>query len=104
MATTTGSPAGAPPAGGDVFVAPPAAARWRWLPDRWLARLAVSPTMLLLLGLFIFPLLYAVVLSFTDYSATSRKPINFIGFENYGRLLTSGGVRQKALTTLIFVI
>jgi multiple sugar transport system permease protein len=87
-----------------IFVAPPAAARWRWLPDRWLARLSVSPTLLLLVGLFIFPLLYVVGLSFTDYSASGNAGVDFVGFENYTRLLTSDQVHEKALTTVLFVI
>ncbi|AXV09559.1 Dihydroxyacetone ABC transport system, permease protein [Euzebya pacifica] len=87
-----------------VFVAPPAAARWRWLHDRWLARLSVAPTLLLLFGLFIFPLLYVLVLSFTDFSASGNAEVNGVGFENYSRLLTSDQVQAKALTTVLFVI
>lgn len=87
-----------------VFVAPPAAARWRWLPDRWLGRLSVAPTLLLLFGLFIFPLLYVVGLSFTDYSATGNADVNVVGFDNYARLLTSDQVRARAVTTGLFVV
>ena len=87
-----------------TFVAPPAAARWRWLPDRWLARLSVAPTLLLLFGLFIFPLLYVLVLSFTDYSASGNADVNVVGLENYGRLVTSDQVQSRALTTVLFVI
>lgn len=102
-------PTSAPPKGKagrthPIFAAPPAAARWRWLPDRWLARLSVAPTLLLLFGLFIFPLLYVLVLSFTDYSASGSGDVNIVGFENYGRLLTSDQVQSKALTTVLFVI
>jgi multiple sugar transport system permease protein len=87
-----------------IFAAPPAAARWHWLPDRWLARLSVAPALLLLFGLFIFPLLYVVGLSFTDYSAIGNADVNLVGFENYTRLLTSDQVHAKALTTGLFVV
>lgn len=101
-------PASAPPKGDvggthPIFAAPPAAARWHFLPDRWLGRLAVAPTLLLLVGLFIFPLLYVVALSFTDYSASGNAPVNIVGLDNYARLLTSDQVHAKALTTALFV-
>lgn len=101
-------PASAPPREAaeapPVFAAPPAAARWRWLPDRWLARVSVAPTLLLLFGLFIFPLLYVLVLSFTDYSASGNAEVGVVGLENYGRLVTSDQVQARALTTVLFVI
>ncbi len=45
----------------------------------------ISPAMLLLLAMSVFPLLWALYLSFTDYSATRDVPANFVGFENYTR-------------------
>jgi multiple sugar transport system permease protein len=83
---------------------PPAARRFRLLSDRRLAGLFISPALLLLLFLSIFPLFWALYLSFTDYSATRDVPSRWIWFENYGDLLTSPQVHERAITTLIFVV
>jgi multiple sugar transport system permease protein len=86
------------------LAAPPAARRLRWLGDRGLAGLFVSPALALLLFLSVFPLLWALYLSFTDYSATRDVPAQWIGFGNYIDILTSSAVHERALTTLIYVV
>ncbi|WP_246273871.1 carbohydrate ABC transporter permease [Phytohabitans houttuyneae] len=83
---------------------PPAPGRSRRLSDRWLAVAFTSPALLLLLAMSVFPLLWALYLSFTDYSATRGGPAHFIWFENYTAVLTSAQVHQRALTTLIYVV
>jgi multiple sugar transport system permease protein len=87
-----------------ALTTPPAARRFRWLGDRGLAGLFIAPALALLLFLSVFPLLWALYLSFTDYSATRDIPAQWIWFENYGDLLTSSQVRQRAVTTAIYVI
>jgi multiple sugar transport system permease protein len=84
--------------------APPAARRFRWLGDRGLAGLFISPALALLLFLSIFPLLWALYLSFTDYSATRDVPAQWIWFDNYIDLLKSDQVHQRAVTTAIYVV
>jgi len=86
------------------LAAPPAARRFRWLGDRGLAGLFVSPALLLLIFLSIFPLLWALYLSFTNYSATRDQPAEWVGFGNYIDVLTSSAVHERALTTLIYVV
>src|SRR5688500_2068278 len=81
----------------------PAPGRSRRLSDRWLAVAFISPALLLLLAMSVFPLLWALYLSFTDYSATRDVPADFIGFQNYVDILTSGEVHRRALTTLLYV-
>jgi multiple sugar transport system permease protein len=87
-----------------ALTAPAAARRFRFVTDRRLAGLFISPALLLLLFLSIFPLFWALYLSFTDYSATRDVPSNWIGFQNYTDLLSSAEVHQRAVTTLIFVV
>ncbi|TNC18605.1 sugar ABC transporter permease [Georgenia sp. 311] len=82
---------------------PPSPGRSPRLRDRGLAVAFISPAMLLLLGMSVFPLLWALYLSFTDYSATSSEPGSFVGFENYADVLTSSEVHARALTTALFV-
>src|SRR3954466_12192214 len=102
-ATTLQTPPQAPPAS-DRLVAPPAARRYRWLSDGKLAALFISPAMAILLFLSIGPLVWLILLSFTDYSATRDVGYNWIGFENYTDVLTSDVVRSRALTTGLFVV
>ncbi|HYI18217.1 MAG TPA: sugar ABC transporter permease [Solirubrobacteraceae bacterium] len=86
------------------LVAPPAARRLRWLGDRGLAGLFVSPALALLLFLSVFPLLWALYLSFTDYSATRDTPAQWVGLDNYLDILKSSAVHDRAITTLVYVV
>jgi multiple sugar transport system permease protein len=86
------------------LAAPPAGRRFRWLGDRGLAALFVSPALALLLFLSVFPLLWALYLSFTNYSATRDAPAEWVGVDNYLDILTSSGVHERALTTFIYVV
>lgn len=74
------------------------------LSDRGLAVAFISPALLLLLGMSVFPLLWALYLSFTDYSATRATGANFVGFDNYSLILGSPEVHKRALTTLVYVV
>ncbi|MDF9877272.1 carbohydrate ABC transporter permease [Cellulosimicrobium cellulans] len=74
------------------------------LSDRWLAVGFISPAMLLLLLMSVFPLLWALYLSFTDYSVTRDAPAGFVGLRNYAEIVTSPEVHQRALTTLVYVV
>jgi multiple sugar transport system permease protein len=59
----------------------------RALSDEALRRLFLWPTLALLIAFNIFPLLYSLGLSFTDFSAIANKPPNFIGLQNYREIL-----------------
>jgi multiple sugar transport system permease protein len=98
MSTTTDHPVQ------EASTTPPASGRSRRLSDRGLAVAFISPAMLLLLAMSVFPLLWALYLSFTDYSATRDAPANFVGLQNYIDIVTSAQVHQRALTTLLYVI
>src|ERR1044072_589852 len=102
MADTLQTPPQTAPAQ-DRLVAPPAPRRFRWLTDGKLAALFVSPAMAILLFLSIGPLIWLILLSFTDYSATRDVGYQWIGFENYTDVLTSSVVRARAVTTGLFV-
>src|SRR5215217_6348017 len=86
------------------LVAPPAARRYRWLGDRRLAALFISPSLALLLFLSVFPLLWALYLSFTTYSATRDEPARWVWFDNYIDVLTSSAVHERAITTFVYVV
>ncbi|MFO6463451.1 carbohydrate ABC transporter permease [Jannaschia sp. KMU-145] len=71
---------------------PPRVARKvRGLSDRAIAWIFVAPTIFLLLAVNIFPLIWTVRLSFTNFRANrlNREP-EWVGLRNYERILTDG--------------
>jgi multiple sugar transport system permease protein len=103
MADTLQTPPAASPAV-ERLQEPPAAARFRFLTDRKLATLFIAPALALLLFLSIWPLIWLIRLSFTDYSVTRDVPASFVGLNNYIDVITSDQTHKRLVTTLIFVV
>ncbi|RMD65217.1 MAG: sugar ABC transporter permease [Alphaproteobacteria bacterium] len=81
------------------------ARRVRGLSDRAIAWLFISPTIALLLAINIFPLIWTVYLSFTNYRANRPgRPIQWIGTRNYERLLNSEDIWGYLQATAHFVV
>ena len=73
--------------------------------DRLLAWVLIFPTVALLLAINIFPLLWTIYLSFTNYRANQPgRPIRWIGTRNYERLLGSEDIWGYLQATAHFVI
>jgi len=71
--------------------------RFRWLTDNRMSFLFLSPTMALLLLIAIFPLIWSLRLSFTNWSVISdagKTPVP-VGFESYGTALGLGESRTE---------
>jgi len=84
---------------------PSLARRVRGLSDRTIAWLFVAPTIALLLAINIFPLIWTVYLSFTNYRANrTNREIEWIGTRNYERLLSDSDVWQTLQVTAHFVV
>ena len=82
----------------------PLAKSVRGLSDRVVAWLFIAPTILLLLAINIFPLIWAVRLSFTNYRANRpNAEIANVGLENYRRILTDSDIWIAMQTTAHFV-
>jgi multiple sugar transport system permease protein len=82
----------------------PFAAKVRGISDRTLAWLFISPTILLLLAINIFPLIWAIWLSFTNYRANRpNEVVKNIGLSNYDRILTDADIWSAMQTTAHFV-
>jgi len=80
------------------------AARVRGLSDRSIAWLFVTPTIILLLAINIFPLLWTVYLSFTDYKANRvGREIKWIGTRNYERILSDTDIWLNMQVTAHFL-
>ena len=61
--------------------------RLNTLSDTALKRLFLWPTLALLIAFNIFPLIYSLYLSFTDYSAIANRAPQWIGLQNYRDIL-----------------
>ncbi|MCY4100501.1 MAG: sugar ABC transporter permease [Rhodobacteraceae bacterium] len=76
----------------------------RGLSDRAIAWIFVTPTILLLLAINIFPLIWTIRLSFTNYRANRpNADIKFIGLRNYERILTDSDIWQTMQATAHFL-
>ena len=79
------------------------AGRVRGLSDRAVAWLFILPTMLLLLAINIFPLIWAIRLSFTGLMANLPTPAHFVGLDNYVDILTDEDLWANFQITAHFV-
>jgi multiple sugar transport system permease protein len=64
----------------------------------------IGPTLLVLIVMNIFPLIWSLGLSFTNYSSLVSKGISFVGFANYSRILSDPFIWKYFQTTARFVI
>jgi multiple sugar transport system permease protein len=83
----------------------PVAARIRGISDRTITWLFVAPTIVLLLAINIFPLIWTIYLSFTNYFASrpNAKILN-VGIRNYQRILSDPDTWAAMQVTAHFVI
>ncbi len=82
----------------------PIARRVRGLSDRAIAWLFVAPTIFLLLAINIFPLIWTIRLSFTNYRANRpNEEVEWVGLRNYIRILTDDGIWANMQTTAHFL-
>ena len=77
----------------------------RGLSDRTVAWIFVPPTILLLLAINIFPLIWTVRLSLTNYRANrTNAPVEWVGLRNYQRILTDPDIWNTMQATAHFLI
>ncbi len=82
----------------------PLATKMRGLSDRAIVWLFVGPTMALLLAINIFPLLWTIKLSFTNYRANRpNAEVASVGFDNYAAILSDPDIWAAMQTTAHFV-
>ena len=81
-----------------------AARRIRGLSDRAIAWIFVAPTICLLLAINIFPLIWTIQLSFTDFKANRlAREVENVGLSNYIRILTDSDVWLNMQATAHFL-
>ena len=84
---------------------PPGIARKiRGLSDRAIAWIFVGPTIFLLLAINIFPLIWTINLSFTNFKANRpNRAVEYIGFRNYERILNDSDIWLTMQATAHFL-
>ena len=76
----------------------------RGLSDRAIAWIFVAPTIFLLLAVNIFPLIWTIRLSFTNFRANRpNAEVEFVGLDNYRRILTDPDVWATMQATAHFL-
>jgi len=70
---------------------------------KWLKLGFVGPALLILIGLNIFPLIYSILLSFTDAELIGGS-FRFVGGRNYGRVFSAPRFAAALRTTGLFVL
>ncbi|MEP9387126.1 sugar ABC transporter permease [Mesorhizobium sp. KR9-304] len=83
---------------------PKSRAASRGLSDIAIRNLFIIPTILFLIVFNIFPLLYSLGYSFTDFRASSPAPANFVGLQNYRELLNDPFIWSNFAITAKYVI
>jgi len=76
----------------------------RGLSDLSIRNLFIIPTIIFLIVFNIFPLLYSLGYSFTDFRASSNEPATFVGLDNYRDLLGDPYVWSNFTITAKYVL
>lgn len=76
----------------------------RGLSDMSIRNFFIIPTILFLIVFNIFPLIYSLGYSFTDFRASTNAPANFVGLQNYRDLLNDPYVWSNFAITAKYVI
>ena len=72
--------------------------------DLTIRNLFIIPTIVFLIVFNIFPLIYSLGYSFTDYAANRNSPWHFIGLDNYRNVLTDARMWADFAITAKYVI
>ena len=94
---TTGAPAEAPPRRRPQLSEGARA-------ERRLGFMLIAPAVIVMLAVAAYPIIYAVILSLQRYNLALPQNRAFIGFANYGAVLTSSYWWQALWTTLIITV
>ena len=75
----------------------------KWL-DRKLNYVFTLPTILFVLGMVLFPIIYTLVLSFHSWRMSANIPWKFVGLKNYVDLFSDSRFPNAVLRTFIFAL
>lgn len=100
VAPTLGGVVGAPSTGGSTTPTARRPAAWRRR-ERRIGLAAVAPAFLIVVGFMVYPILFALYISFTK---TDGEDFDWVWLNNYVNVLTDPLVHQVFLTNLKFLI
>jgi multiple sugar transport system permease protein len=83
---------------------PGSASARRGLSDIAIRNLFIIPTIIFLIVFNIFPLIYSLGYSFTDFRASTSAPAHFIGLQNYRELLADEYIWSNFTITAKYVL
>ena len=83
---------------------PGSASARRGLSDIAIRNLFIIPTIIFLIVFNIFPLIYSLGYSFTDFRASTSAPANFVGLDNYRELLSDPYIWTNFTITAKYVL
>ena len=72
--------------------------------DLAIRNLFIIPTIAFLIIFNVFPLIYSLGYSFTDFRASVNEPARFVGLQNYRELLNDPNVWRNFTVTAKYVI
>lgn len=72
--------------------------------DLTIRNVFILPTLAFLIVFNIFPLIYSLGYSFTDFRASVNDPVNFVGLQNYRELLNDPNIWRNFSVTAQYVI
>ena len=78
--------------------------RRRSLTEKYFPIILITPAVAITLFLVIFPLIWALGLSFYNYNVIRGGAAQFVGLDNYVRLISSRTIWKRFITTAEFVI
>ena len=78
--------------------------RSKGMSDLAIRNLFIIPTIVFLIVFNIFPLIYSLGYSFTDFRASTNAPANFVGLDNYRNLLSDEFIWRNFTITAKYVI
>ena len=74
------------------------------LSDRAVAWIFITPTLLLLLAINVYPLIYAISMSFTNFYANKLgREIKWVGLKNYAKILGKEAIWERMQITASFM-
>ena len=74
------------------------------LSDRRFGYILAAPTVLITIGIILFPISFAIVSSFFDYTLINKSFNNFIGIDNYLNVIKKEQLFNSISVTFLFVI
>ena len=89
----------------NVSLSPSGSSFHRWInriSSKGFVALLLAPTIIVMLLLGIFPIVYSLGMSFFKYKLNIPRPPSFVGLANYGRMLTDGQFWSSLVKTLYF--